>query len=59
MKKIKWLSAFTYFIPADYEAWFEDLASKGWHPKKIGQSSSLAMVFEKGEPKQYKYVVDL
>ncbi|HEX9060509.1 MAG TPA: DUF2812 domain-containing protein, partial [Clostridia bacterium] len=52
-------SAFRYFIPADYEAWFEKLAEEGWHPQKVGQWSSVVMNFAKGEPKKYRYVVDM
>lgn len=59
MKRIQWFSAFRYVVPAQYEEWFENLASKGWHPTKVHQWSSLAMVFEKGKPRKYKYCVDL
>ncbi len=52
-------SAFKYVVPADYEAWFEGLAAQGWHPEKVGQWSSLLMHFIKGEPKKYRYVVDM
>jgi len=58
-KKIAFLSAFQYVIPADYEAWFEDLAEKGWHPQNVGQWSSIAMTFGKGEATKYRYVFDM
>lgn len=59
MKKTRWLSPFRFVVPSDYERWLESLASQGWHPCCIGQWSSIAMRFEKGEPKTYRYVVDL
>lgn len=58
-KKIEWCSAFRYVVPTDYEHWFEELAVAGWHPVKVGQWSSIAMRFAKGEPKKYRYVVDM
>jgi hypothetical protein len=58
-KKVYWLSAFRYVVPADYESWFEELAAEGWHPVKVGQWSSMAMRFVKGESKKYRYVVDM
>ena len=51
-------SAFKNVIPADYEHWFEELAATGWHPVTVGQWSSIAMRFEKSEPRKYRYVVD-
>lgn len=60
MKKSRaYLTAFRYVVPADYEAWFESLALEGWHPVRIGQWSSICMRFAKGQPKKYRYVVDL
>ncbi len=58
-KKVFWCTAFRYVVPADYENWFEKLAAAGWHPVKVGQWSSIAMRFAKGEPKKYRYVVDM
>jgi len=58
-KKTYWLTAFRYVVPADYEKWFEELAADGWHPVRVGQWSSIAMRFRKGEPKKYRYVVDM
>jgi hypothetical protein len=58
-KKMFFCSAFIYVVPADYERWFEELAAAGWHPVKIGQWSSIAMRFEKSEPRKYRYVVDM
>lgn len=57
--KTFWFTAFRYVEPAEYELWFEQLAAKGWHPVKVGQWSSLAMRFSQGEPKKYRYVVDM
>lgn len=57
--KTYWMTAFRYVVPADYEQWFEKLASQGWHPRKVGQWSSLAMRFFQGEPNKYRYVVDM
>lgn len=57
--KVVLLSAFKYVVPADYEAWFENLAANGWYPKKIGQWSSIAMTLLRREPKKYRYVVDM
>ena len=57
--RLYWLTPFKYVVPADYEDWFEKLALHGWHPVKIGQWSSIAMRFTKGEPKRYRYVVDM
>lgn len=58
-RKTYFCSAFKFVVPADYEKWFEDLAAKGWHPQKVGQWNSLLMHFIKGEPRQYRYVVDM
>lgn len=54
-----WFSAFRYVAPADYERWFEGLAAQGWHPVKVGQWNSIAMRFAKGEPRKFRYVVDM
>lgn len=58
-RKVYWISAFRYVVAADYESWFEQQAAAGWHPVKVGQWSSIAMRFAKGEPKKYRYVVDM
>lgn len=50
---------FIHPAPDDFEAWLEKLALKGLHPKAIGQFSSVFMSFKKGEPKSYRYVLDL
>jgi hypothetical protein len=34
-------------VPADYENWMEKLAADGWNIDKIGQWSSIRMVFKK------------
>jgi hypothetical protein len=61
MKNTKWsfFSAFRFVVPAEYEAWFERMEQNGWHLNKIGQWSSIAMKFERGEPKKYRYVFDV
>ena len=56
---MKFLSSFFHPNPSDYEAWLENLALKGWHPKEINQWNSAVMGFEKKEPKKYRYVLDL
>jgi hypothetical protein len=58
-RKIFYLTAFKYVVPADYEKWFEELAYMGWHPVRVGQWSSIAMRFDRGEPVKYRYVVDM
>ena len=55
---IKWFSPVKHFDPADYEAWFEKLALRGYHPR-ITPFSFIAMRFRQGAPKKYKYVVDV
>ena len=55
---IKWFSAVKNFAPTAYEKWFEQLAAAGFHPR-IGPFSFIAMRFDKGPFKKYKYVVDL
>jgi hypothetical protein len=58
-KKVVWLSAFKHVIPADYENWLEEMASQGWNIDRIGQWSSVRMVFTKSTPKKYRYVYDI
>jgi hypothetical protein len=58
-KKSVWFSAFTKVVPAEYEAWMEDMEAKGWHLKKIGQWSSVRMVFYRSKPHKYRYVFDM
>lgn len=58
-RKIRWFTAFKYVVPADYEKWFEDQGREGLHPVRVGQWSSIAMRFEKGDPVNYRYVVDM
>ncbi|MGI5891522.1 MAG: DUF2812 domain-containing protein [Bacillota bacterium] len=58
-KKTVWFSTFTKVVPADYEQWLEQLAQEGWHVEHIGQWSSIAMTFHRGQPKKYRYVFDL
>lgn len=59
MKKIVLLPVFQKVVPADFEYWMESLALEGWNVDTLGQFSSLAMVFHKTEPHQYRYVFDL
>lgn len=58
-KKAAWFSAFINVVPADYEKWLEDLALQGWNIDKIGQWSSIRMVFKHTTPKRYRYVFDM
>jgi hypothetical protein len=58
-KKVVWLSAFKHVIPADYENWLEEMALQGWNIERIGQWSSVRMVFTKSTPKKYRYVYDI
>ncbi len=58
-RKRFFLPAFRNAVPADFEAWFEHLASEGWFPKNITHTSSLLMSFFKGSPKKYRYVADV
>lgn len=56
---LKWFSTFIHVTPADYEAWLEKLAVHGYHPKKVNQWSTVVMEFKEGEPKKYRYVLDI
>ncbi len=58
-KKVVWLSAFKHVIPADYENWLEEMASQGWNIDRIGQWSSVRLVFTRTTPKKYRYVYDI
>jgi hypothetical protein len=57
--KTYWFALFRKVVPADFEAWLEQLASEGWNVDKLGQISSMKMTFHKTEPKKYRYVFDL
>ncbi len=57
--RTEWFSTFRYVVPADFENWMEKLAADGWNVDKIGQWSSIRMVFRKTEPKQYRYIFDI
>jgi cation transport ATPase len=57
--RTEWFSTFRYMVPADYENWMEKLAADGWNIDKIGQWSSIRMVFKKTDPKQYRYIFDI
>ena len=61
MKQTKtvWLSTFRYVVPADYENFLEKMALQGWNVDKIGQWSSMKMVFKKTKPKKYRYIFDM
>lgn len=59
MKMKKYFTAYRNVVPSEYEKWFEDLATEGWHPQKISHFSSMVMTFEKKEPKKYKYAIEL
>lgn len=58
-KKSVWFSAFTHVVPSEYEAWMEEKEAQGWHLNKIGQWSSIRMVFHRSEPHRYRYVFDM
>lgn len=58
-KKAVWFSAFTNVVPSEYEAWMEGMEAQGWHLNKIGQWSSIRMVFQRSEPHKYRYVYDM
>lgn len=59
MRMRKYFTTYRNVVPSDYEKWLEDLAAEGWHPTKIRHFSSIVMKFEKSEPRQYKYSVEL
>jgi hypothetical protein len=46
-------------IPANFETWLEDMALQGWKVEKIGQWSSLKMVFIESTPKKCRFVYDV
>ncbi len=56
---IKLMSTFMHPVPSEYEEWLEGLAQKGWHPKKFSQWSTTFLKFNKGDPKNYRYVLDI
>ena len=58
-QKAVWFSTFRYVVPAEYEAWLERMAAEGWNIDRIGQWSSVRMVFHKTLPKRYRYVFDI
>jgi hypothetical protein len=60
MKDKKWVlfPVFRRLLPSDLENWLEQMADKGWHLDKIGQWSSILMVFRRGEPGKYRFVYD-
>jgi hypothetical protein len=58
-KKVVWLSAFKYVVPAEYENWLEEMASQGWNIERISQWSSVRMVFTRTTPKKYRFVYDI
>ncbi|MDN4607249.1 DUF2812 domain-containing protein [Sporosarcina highlanderae] len=45
-----------YWRIGEHENWFEEMAAKGLHLKKLGK---MFATFEKGEPKQMKYRIDI
>lgn len=57
--RVLYFSAFRHVVPEDFERWFEELTAAGWHPVKVGQWSSIAMRFERSEPRKYRYVIDM
>jgi hypothetical protein len=53
------MSSLFHPIPSDYEAWLENLSSRGWQPKNVSKWCPIVMVFKKCKPKKYRYVLDL
>ncbi|WP_339254118.1 DUF2812 domain-containing protein [Sporosarcina sp. FSL W8-0480] len=45
-----------YWRIGEHENWFEEMAAEGLHLKKLGK---VFATFEKGEPKQMKYRIDI
>ena len=58
-KKTIWFSAFRKIVPADFEEWMESLAGGGWNIDKLGKFGAFKIMFNKSEPKMYRYVFDL
>ena len=56
--KIVLFSAFRHVVPSDYEDWFEQMATKGWHIDEIKQWDTVYMRFHRGNPKKYRFVYD-
>lgn len=50
--------ALRHVVPSDYEAWFEQMATEGWHIDTIKQWDSVFIKFHRGIPKQYRFVYD-
>ena len=57
-RKIEFFSAFRYLLPSDYENWLEQMATEGWHINHFRQWNSIFMIFQRGEPKTYRFVYD-
>lgn len=55
----KWLAALKYIKPGDMEDFLENSSREGMHLKVIGQAGLFYFEFEEGEPRKYRYVVDI
>lgn len=55
----KWLAALKYIKPGDMEDFLESSSREGIHLKMIGQAGLFYFEFEEGEPRKYRYVVDI
>lgn len=58
-RKIVFFSIFRHLLPSDYENWLERMAAEGWHIDRIRQWDSVFMTFQRGKPKNYRFVYDL
>jgi len=57
--RVFWMPIFKNVVPAEFEAWMENLALDGWQIDRLGRLSPIRMGFTKGESKKYRYVLDL
>ena len=58
-KKAVWLLPSRFVTPEALEAYREKIAMEGGNISHISQWSSLRMVFQKSEPRKYRYVVEV
>jgi hypothetical protein len=57
-QKIVLFSVFRHILPSDYENWLEQMAAEGWQIDRVGQWSSVVMIFRRCEPKISRFVYD-
>lgn len=55
----KWFAALKYIKPGDMEDFLEYSSRDGMHLKMIGQMGLFYFEFEEGEPRKYRYIVDI